>query len=71
MIINKNLHNEYIEQILLAICESYGIEQIPNSEEGWSAAKATISNSISSPTSVLNSVDAIRVMLLITGEVSV
>jgi hypothetical protein len=71
MKINKELHNEYMQEVLAGICESFDISELPNSAEEWQLAKQQISEKLLMPGSVLTAIDSIRAMIMVAGEVNV
>lgn len=64
MIINPELHNEYIYESLKSLCLANGITDIPSINDSWLELKSGLS------ISTQRAIDTLRSMLIVTGEIN-
>lgn len=62
MIINPELHNEYVYELLKSTCLANGIIDIPSINDSWS----TLKNGLNPSTQ--RAIDVLRSMLLVIGD---
>lgn len=65
MIINPDLHNEYMHETLKAILNAQGILEIPEINQSWDELKELLVND-----SQKRALDSIRSMMLVIGEIN-